>query len=78
VLERARRTVVAGGTLTDDRKWQDPRAIAQHPPTDQCPDLECLLCGVRDCPHGEPLHYHHDGCPDCWQASDQAHWEPLS
>lgn len=26
---------------------------------------ECLVCGERDCPHGEPLHYHHDGCPAC-------------
>lgn len=28
-------------------------------------DGECLACGVRDCPHDEPLHYHHDGCPAC-------------
>jgi hypothetical protein len=21
--------------------------------------------GVMDCPHNEPLHYHHDGCPCC-------------
>lgn len=26
---------------------------------------ECLACGERDCPHGEALHYHHDGCPSC-------------
>lgn len=26
---------------------------------------ECLACGWRDCPHDEPLHYHHDGCPVC-------------
>ncbi len=26
---------------------------------------ECIACGERDCPHGEPLHYHHDGCPAC-------------
>ena len=31
-----------------------------------CPVEECLVCGARDCPHGEPLHYHHDGCPACW------------
>ena len=29
-------------------------------------DGECLACGMRDCPHGEPLHYHHDGCPACY------------
>jgi hypothetical protein len=26
---------------------------------------ECMRCGELDCPHGEPLHYHHDGCPAC-------------
>jgi hypothetical protein len=26
---------------------------------------ECIKCGERDCPDGEPLHYHHDGCPSC-------------
>jgi len=31
-----------------------------------CEKLECLDCGVHDCPHGEPLHYHHDGCPACY------------
>lgn len=39
--------------------------VKDHPPTDQCPDMECIVCGYRDCPHGEPLHYHHDGCPCC-------------
>jgi hypothetical protein len=29
-------------------------------------DGECCACGARDCPHGEPLHYHHDGCPACY------------
>ena len=34
---------------------------------DTCPIDECMLCGVRDCPGNEPLHYHHDGCPFCHQ-----------
>jgi len=42
-----------------------PVAPPPHPPTDQCPDLECWECGKRDCPFHEPLHYHHDGCPAC-------------
>ena len=30
------------------------------------PELqECIYCGWKDCPHHEPLHYHHDGCPAC-------------
>jgi hypothetical protein len=30
-----------------------------------CQENECLECGSRDCPVGEPMHYHHDGCPGC-------------
>lgn len=29
------------------------------------PVADCLGCGVRDCPHSEPLHYDKDGCPAC-------------
>lgn len=39
--------------------------VATHPELDDCPDPECLICGIRSCPEGEPLHYHHDGCPAC-------------
>jgi hypothetical protein len=42
------------------------KEMATHPATTECPDPECLVCGARDCPHREPLHYHHDGCPACW------------
>lgn len=31
--------------------------------TATCPDMECSSCGMRECPAGEPLHFHHDGCP---------------
>ena len=34
-----------------------------------CPIDECMLCSVRDCPGDEPLHYHHDGCPYCYQTT---------
>lgn len=30
-----------------------------------CPDQECWICGTKACPHGEPFHFHHDGCPAC-------------
>lgn len=30
-----------------------------------CPDGECLVCAAIICPHGEPRHFHHDGCPAC-------------
>ena len=32
-----------------------------------CDDGECYTCGQIICPHGEPLHFHHDGCPACAQ-----------
>lgn len=31
----------------------------------QCPDPECSTCGMLICPRGDPMHYHHDGCPSC-------------
>lgn len=46
-------------------------AVAAHrgefPALDDCPDHECYLCGFQECPHKEPLHFHHDGCPACSQ-----------
>lgn len=30
-----------------------------------CQDGECYDCGRVICPHNEPLHFHHDGCPAC-------------
>lgn len=41
-----------------------PRLVVDHE-VDACLDLECEVCGAKDCPMGEPLHYHHDGCPSC-------------
>lgn len=41
--------------------------IPTHLPTSECPDPECMVCGMRDCPHEEPLHYHHDGCSACYE-----------
>ena len=35
-------------------------------------DSECIPCGEKDCPHGEPLHYHHDGCPACFEDEEEA------
>jgi hypothetical protein len=32
---------------------------------DHCPGVECSECAVICCPHGDPLHFHHDGCPAC-------------
>lgn len=35
-------------------------------PPEDCPANECCICAVIYCPHGEPLHFHHDGCPACY------------
>jgi hypothetical protein len=35
-----------------------------------CPDPECFTCGEAVCPHGEPLHFHHDGCPSCCESGE--------
>jgi len=29
----------------------------------ECTNEECEACGIVKCPHKEPLHFHHDGCP---------------
>lgn len=36
-----------------------------------CPNSECMDCSKIVCPHGEPFHFHHDGCPAC--AEDDNH-----
>lgn len=30
-----------------------------------CPDGECATCSEIVCPHEDPMHFHHDGCPSC-------------
>ena len=41
---------------------------ANHMPTNECPDQECSLCAIRDCPNQCAEHYWHDGCPACYVA----------
>lgn len=38
-----------------------------HYNTEKCKVDECPICAMIDCPHGEPMHYHHDGCPACYE-----------
>jgi hypothetical protein len=45
--------------------------LRTHPTAEACPVDECSFCAVRDCPDGEPLHYHHDGCPMCSTLSER-------
>lgn len=39
----------------------------------ECPSSECVQCGIIICPHSEPLHYHHDGCPSCDDSDATGH-----
>lgn len=32
---------------------------------EHCHDSECSCCALIICPHKDPLHFHHDGCPSC-------------
>lgn len=32
-----------------------------------CAEEDCFGCSAAECPHGEPLHRHHDGCPACFR-----------
>jgi hypothetical protein len=36
------------------------------PCTPRCDREYCAGCAMAECPQGEPLHRHHDGCPACW------------
>lgn len=31
----------------------------------ECENMECDLCARLCCDHGDPMHFHHDGCPSC-------------
>lgn len=40
-------------------QWQIERFL------EHCADPECMVCAGIICPHGDSLHFHHDGCPAC-------------
>lgn len=46
--------------VADDERKLD--ALLAH-----CDDGECGTCGQIICPHGDGMHFHHDGCPSCAQ-----------
>ena len=46
--------------VADDERKLD--ALLNH-----CDDGECVTCGQIICPHGDGMHFHHDGCPSCAQ-----------
>lgn len=40
-------------------------AVCEHARRFQNADGESEILSIIDCPHNEPLHHHHDGCPAC-------------
>lgn len=66
VIAKARTTQMR--TLAErDRKATDYDRLASVVDAllNHCPDMECAECGVIMCPHKDPMHFHHDGCPSC-------------
>lgn len=63
VLERdqlkAENEALRNRVAEDERKLD---ALLAH-----CDDGECVSCGQIICPHGDGMHFHHDGCPSCAQ-----------
>jgi hypothetical protein len=39
---------------------------------DTCQNDECMICSIKDCPEDDALHYHHDGCPSCYEKEQGA------
>lgn len=62
--ERAEVLERLGLNLEDYQEWLEPKVVCSGDDT-TCKVEECEDCGRRECPHREPLHYHHDGCPAC-------------
>lgn len=47
------------GEEFDDAEQRLNAALAE------CDDPECGICAQIMCPVGDPMHFHHDGCPSC-------------
>ena len=52
--------LIQGDDTMFKRVYYTLRTLLQHPR---------YWRGILACPHAEPLHYHHDGCPACYDAS---------
>lgn len=64
-------------TIAAERVWAGHAAQTGHHNAQQCIAAECDLRGAIDCPHGEPGHYWHDGCPACDADTDDPVQAPL-
>lgn len=63
--------VAKDGRLVDYLDWITSRygemldQLLNH-----CPIGECSECAKIVCPHGDPFHLHHDGCPACAESPE--------
>lgn len=66
-LKLARAGVFTHGFLTGNELIYSlhDMDLASPPCEPRCEDEYCAGCAMAECPHGEPLHRHHDGCPAC-------------
>jgi hypothetical protein len=60
---REARACVSGNTLLYAINGMDPTSGPCEP---RCDEEYCAGCAMAECPHREPLHRHHDGCPACF------------
>jgi hypothetical protein len=50
--------------IQDEMERNGPSQVADNLLA-ACPDPECSECARVICPHGDMMHFHHDGCPSC-------------
>ena len=71
-IERLTREIERLTRERDEAKYQLARSYQSEKCTldpQTCKEAECFACGVLMCPHAEPMHLHHDGCPACHGAA---------
>jgi len=71
-LERLTRELERLTRERDEARYQLARSYQSEKCTldpQTCKEAECFACSVLMCPHAEPMHLHHDGCPACHGAA---------
>ena len=63
------RKVAEDSFIFTEAQWNDLLATRKEWLCE--PNTTASELAIKDCPHGEPFHYHHDGCPSC-EAEEEA------
>lgn len=59
------RKLIADPAYRTSSEYAEEGAVVDEA-LNRCPGVEyCEQCSDVFCPYGEPLHFHHDGCPCC-------------